>query len=459
MSTNDYVKIKFDDIVVEDRFRKNTGSVSSLVESIKKDGLLHPLAVKLNSDGTYRLLAGGRRYQALKFINEPMFNKDPNFVRPFEDVPVKIYNEELTIDEQLSIELNENLCRLDMSWQEEVALKKRIHDLLMKKHGPKTSTRTDLPNHDSSGHSKVDTAKLLGDNVSWFYEDMKIADAMEKMPKIAEMATKKEAVLFIKNIARRVDVQNKADKIEAELKDETYPERVKRILNGYVVGDFFEEGQDLITKSYDLIEVDPPYAINFKDGDFGSNHSKEDYNEIPTEEYLEFLGKTAKLCYQLGKENSWCIFWFGFQWRELVREILQAVGYKVPEIPAVWTKTIGITSAPMYNLGSAWECFYYARKGTPELVCPGKINVFRSEGSKQRIHPTERPVDLIFDIITTFIKPGSKILVPFLGSGNTLVAADVAKCSAVGFELSEAYKKAFMVKLVGNSRMPVKAKE
>jgi len=55
----------------------------------------------------------------------------------------------------------------------------------------------------------------------------------------------------------------------------------------------------------------------------------------------------------------------------------------------------------------------------------GRLNVFGYAGltPSQKIHPTERPIALIEDILKTLAPPGTKVLVPFLGSGATIRAA------------------------------------
>ena len=50
------------------------------------------------------------------------------------------------------------------------------------------------------------------------------------------------------------------------------------------------------------------------------------------------------------------------------------------------------------------------------------------------IHPTEKPVGLIANLITSVTKPGDLILDPFAGSGSTLVAAKKTGRRFIGFE-------------------------
>jgi DNA modification methylase len=51
------------------------------------------------------------------------------------------------------------------------------------------------------------------------------------------------------------------------------------------------------------------------------------------------------------------------------------------------------------------------------------------------------------DIYETFAFPGSRVLIPVLGSGNGLIAAQQVGMSAIGFELGKGYKDSFLVKV------------
>jgi site-specific DNA-methyltransferase (adenine-specific) len=69
--------------------------------------------------------------------------------------------------------------------------------------------------------------------------------------------------------------------------------------------------------------------------------------------------------------------------------------------------------------------------------------------SASRIHPLERPIEMMEDIISTFVPPASTIMVPFLGSGNTLLAAYNLGCEGFGFDLNQAYRDAYVVRVTG----------
>ena len=55
------------------------------------------------------------------------------------------------------------------------------------------------------------------------------------------------------------------------------------------------------------------------------------------------------------------------------------------------------------------------------------------------VHPTEKPVGLLANLITSVTKPGDLILDPFAGSGSTLVAAKKTGRRFIGVELDDDY--------------------
>jgi DNA modification methylase len=49
------------------------------------------------------------------------------------------------------------------------------------------------------------------------------------------------------------------------------------------------------------------------------------------------------------------------------------------------------------------------------------------------------------DLLTTFGVEGSRVLVPFAGSGNSLLAASMNKMIPLGFDLTQAYKDSYVL--------------
>ena len=88
-------------------------SLSELSESIKEHGILQPLLVRPMADGSYRLVAGERRYRAARMAG-------------LTEVPVTI--REMTDEEESLFALIENLHREDLNAVEEAEGIKKLID-------------------------------------------------------------------------------------------------------------------------------------------------------------------------------------------------------------------------------------------------------------------------------------------------------------------------------------------
>ena len=96
--------------------------------------------------------------------------------------------------------------------------------------------------------------------------------------------------------------------------------------------------------------------------------------------------------------------------------------------------------------------FYYVKKGDAKINLEkrGRSNVFNFPPvfPAKKIHPTERPVELIEELLDVFAWEGSRVLVPFAGCGNTLVAAYNKKMFPIGYDLSPEYKEGYVSRIM-----------
>ena len=90
--------------------------------------------------------------------------------------------------------------------------------------------------------------------------------------------------------------------------------------------------------------------------------------------------------------------------------------------------------------------FFYARKGSAELHMPGRSNVFNYPpvAAVNKRHPTERPAELIRELLNVFTIENAQVVVPFAGSGRTMLEAWKMKRSAVGYDLSDDYRNGYL---------------
>ena len=133
-----------------------------------------------------------------------------------------------------------------------------------------------------------------------------------------------------------------------------------------------------------------------------------------------------------------CLF---IDWRQYpsITDALQRAGWVWRGV-AVWDK---LTSRPQKGrFRQQSEYIVWGSNGPmpvnrPVGCLPG---VFRYANPQNRIHVTEKPLQLMRDIVK-ICEPGGRILDPFAGSGTTVLAAVREGYEAVGIELNDAYFK------------------
>ncbi len=76
------------------------------------------------------------------------------------------------------------------------------------------------------------------------------------------------------------------------------------------------------------------------------------------------------------------------------------------------------------------------------VKCPGTIWNYANGGDKvamKRNHPASFPDKIPYDFIRVFTRKGDVVLDPMVGSGSTVIAADILKRKWIGIDISEVY--------------------
>jgi len=430
------IEIPLNQIEFGSRFRKDYGDVDQLAFSIKKNGLISPLAIgvadkmDISRETTlpYILMAGGRRYTAIKHLG-------------WTTVPVRIYDQPLSELDFRSIELAENFDRKNLSYVEEVALMKEINDLQIAIHGQRFSKDPNDP-----GWTQADTAQLVKKSPSSVAKDLQLADAITQFPSLGldKCKTKADAIKLLKKAAKSASNQQKAETYTKSNTDKLFT----RLSSSYIIGDCFDTFSKLPSNSLDLIEIDPPYGIDLSTNKRDS--ACNGYTEIEMENYPTFISKLVQESYRTLRDTGWLIFWFGPDpWFDTIAKAIQSKGFKMNLIPGIWIKPTGQTNHPESFLSNNYEMFFYARKSSSTINKPGTSNVFKHSpvSSDKKYHPTQRPLDLMVDLFTTFTTPNSSGYITFLGSGVSLLAGHLCQLNLLGNDLNQSYKDSYIVEL------------
>jgi len=425
------------------RFREDMGDMAGLKQSIVEHGLISPIAVKHRTqvvkDGKeYTLLAGGRRLTACKDLKHTT-------------IACNIYPASLSPLDQRLIELCENTDRKGMEYEEECALTADIDKRMKEKHGVKKSGAGGT----GTGHSLAQTAQMLGKSPTLVSDEILLAKAIEVMPELAKMKNKSEAMKMLKKIGKEFKHDEIVQKIESERANTTEDQVRRGLMDSYIVGDFFERSPEIQSGSMDLIEVDTPFAIGLNEKKKAGKEITMNYNEWEREEFKNKCELVLSECYRILKPSGWLLWWFAPEpWFESIFDWISKTGFSTRRMPAIWRKveSPGQTMQPNIHLGNSYEMFYYARKGDAQLNMPGRGNAydFKPIAPADKIHPTEKPIEMYMNIYYTFVDYGSHILIPFLGSGNGILATSNMDMKAFGFDLTKEYKNEYVLRVNAN---------
>ena len=190
--------------------------------------------------------------------------------------------------------------------------------------------------------------------------------------------------------------------------------------------------QEFPDKHFELAIVDPPYGIGEDGGKLRTKvdrpnswaskfkHAKKDWDVRPTPGYFEELKRVSK--------NQ--IIWGANFFCDLFDA--KSSGW------IIWDKNIGGDQADgelaYTSFGKAIRIFF----GHPFIG---------TNGGKDRIHPTQKPVALYRWLLHNYAKPGDKILDTHLGSGSIAIACHEKGFDLTGSELDPDYFAAMQKRL------------
>jgi site-specific DNA-methyltransferase (adenine-specific) len=170
---------------------------------------------------------------------------------------------------------------------------------------------------------------------------------------------------------------------------------------------------------FDLAVVDPPYGLDMaserprKDGRFAHNKPRDWDKAIPTLEYFTELRRVS--CEQ--------IIWGGNY-------------FPLPphQCFVFWYKQ---NPVPNFSDGEyAWTSFKRPAKCFPFRYYGGLSG---NTSAPEKIHISQKPIELYAWLLAEFAKPGQRILDTHLGSGSHAIAAHYAGMDFTGIELDADY--------------------
>lgn len=176
----------------------------------------------------------------------------------------------------------------------------------------------------------------------------------------------------------------------------------------------------------DMVFTDPPYGMNL-DTDYSKMGNKSTKHRKVLGDNEDF---TPELITTIFKNFNYCkeIFIFGVDY---FAELIEEKGSWF-----VWDKYP--TDKNDKRFGSLFELIYSKQKHKRKIYRIMSLNVGHHKREKIT-HPTQKPSDLITEILEEYSKTNNLIIDLYLGSGSTLIAAEKTKRKCYGMELDPKY--------------------
>ncbi len=155
-------------------------------------------------------------------------------------------------------------------------------------------------------------------------------------------------------------------------------------------------------KQFDLAIVDPPYGIGISSNPVRQQHEKKSWdNAIPSKEYFDELKRVSK--HQIVWGGNYFLQYLDNTQCFLIWDKKQPFDFSLAMCEMAWTS----------------------------FSKPAKIFTQSVLKERNKIHPTQKPIELYKWLLTHYAEKGQKILDTHLGGGSIAIA-----CDELGFDLT-----------------------
>jgi len=405
--------IHYKEVLVADNRQRKQFKETSLIELAvsmqKPHGQLQPIVLR-NDERT--LVCGERRLRAMEHVKQLITHDG----LPLNSGHIAYTTlGELTKEQLYEAELEENVQREDLTWQERVAAIAALHGfrkLADPAHTVK-ATAQEIYGEKVSGRKQQEVQKAI--DLAPFLDDVLVMYAPDE--KTARKAIKNE-LLNRERIGRLREMDGLITDHKLFLADALDP------IQAYA--NFF-----------DVILTDPPYGIDI--------HTKETF-DADTHEYddsddtfTKILTSLPALAYNATKENAHLYCFCDIRRFTELLVAFELGGWTVWSRPIIWDKgNTGSYGNIEYGFRACYDAILFARKGDKKVTA-GYRDVINITQKTTQAHPAGKPVELFSELLKRSVLPGDRVADFFCGSGPIFPAAANNKCIAYGWEINEKY--------------------
>lgn len=380
------------------------GELDALADSIRRLGLIHPLLV----DENLQLIAGERRLMAIKTLG-------------WDTVPVQFANE-ITEKERYALELEENVKRTDITWQEKCSAILNFHEDRV---------------GEVQGWTHEDTAAALGFTQSMITKELSVAQQLRAGNQAVVQAPKLSTAIGLVTRAAERQKATEATQILSTIYDKpgSTLESVKAFAP-VTVANFNEWVLTYEGPRFNLLHCDFPYGINADQMQQGYSVGEHGgYSDRP-EDFFALLSTLCENIDRVAAESCHIMFWFSMKFYGETLFMLRRAGFVVDEFPLIWQKDVGLLPDPDRGPRRVYETALFGRRGDRKIVraVSNAVTLPRGQG---HIHMSVKPVPVLEHFFRMLVDDSTILLDPTAGGGTALQAAlGLGARSAIGLEIN-----------------------
>ena len=391
MTSGSFHAVNVDAILVhrDERQRKKLTKIEELAESIHRLGLIHPIVVTRDNV----LVAGERRLAACKSLGHEKINCQ--------------YADELDEFTLKAIELEENIKRSDIEWQDECMAVTAYHELRCA--------------HDSTWN-QAKTAEAIGLTQPYVSNHLRVAEEIKKGNAAVTSSPRFSTAIGIaqRNESRRDEKALQELRKDANVQVDTF-KRPPSIINA----DFLQWAQTYDGPKFNFIHCDFPYGINVQVMQQGGSVATHGAYEDSEDNYWRLLDCLFDNLDRLASESCHIMFWFSMHhYTDTLARFERDSDFVMDPFPLVWLKSdnIGLLPDPQRGPRRIYETALFGARGDRKIV--GAVSNAYAAPTDRTQHMSTKPEPVLRHYFRMFVDENSLVLDPTCGSGSALRAAE-----------------------------------
>ena len=461
------MRIAISSIEVSERQRSELGDLGPLAASIAQHGLINPIVVEqVNDPGEpdrWRLIAGERRLRAHQALGLLEIEATPRFDCSQAQLQV--------------LELEENIKRKDLTWQEEALAIRKYHELRLA--SDPTTTQADTARELSIDPAAVSRSLLVGE-----------ALALGTHPAILQADGTRAAVNIIyRNLDRAMssalefdlgldEAGPAPDVAPAEVGTFPLPAKISAPAETgpssslpapppppppspfqVLSTNFITWAESYSGPPFNFLHVDFPYGLNMGANPLqGTGADRARYDDSEDVYWALCDALFSRFSRRLIAESAHIMFWFSPKFMlETIDAITQSLGEAgfegvVDPFPLIWHKSDGrgLLPDPQRGPRRVYETALHIAVGDRKIVQPVANAISLPTEKSSALHLSEKPEPVLAHFFRLYVDEHSRVLDPTCGAGSALaVARRAGAASVLGIELDPEAAQLASTRLAG----------